>query len=123
MRVLSDALTPLASHGHVGGIRQVGLMAGIELVADRASKASFTLGTHNEFGAVVAAVGIIVAITATRCQNRVARATCLVFLPSGTRQYFVPASLCIAVGVLTIPSMADRISVHKGRRDRFAERN
>jgi len=48
-RVLSEALTPLASHTHVGDIRQAGLMAGIELVADRASKASFAPGDRTGY--------------------------------------------------------------------------
>ena len=39
-RVLREALAPLAAHPHVGDIRQAGLMVGIELVADRASKAA-----------------------------------------------------------------------------------
>src|ERR1700730_255687 len=38
------ALEPLAAHPHVGDIRQAGLMCGIELVADRASKAVFPPG-------------------------------------------------------------------------------
>ena len=38
-RVLRDALAPLALHKHVGDIRQAGLMCGIELVADRETKA------------------------------------------------------------------------------------
>jgi adenosylmethionine-8-amino-7-oxononanoate aminotransferase len=40
-QVLRDAMAPLASHPHVGDIRQAGLMVGIELVADRASKQAF----------------------------------------------------------------------------------
>lgn len=48
-RILSDALTPLAAHRHVGDIRQAGLMVGIELVADRASKASFTPGDRTGY--------------------------------------------------------------------------
>jgi adenosylmethionine-8-amino-7-oxononanoate aminotransferase len=43
-RVLAEALEPLTSHHAVGDIRQAGLMAGIELVSDRASKASFPPG-------------------------------------------------------------------------------
>ena len=42
--VLRDALTPLIAHPHVGDIRQAGLMVGIELVADRATKASYPPG-------------------------------------------------------------------------------
>lgn len=42
--VLRDALAPLASHRNVGEIRQAGLMCGLELVADRATKACFTPG-------------------------------------------------------------------------------
>ncbi|MFZ5877398.1 MAG: adenosylmethionine--8-amino-7-oxononanoate transaminase [Nitrospirota bacterium] len=38
---LRDALTALAKHPHVGDIRQCGLMVGIELVQDRATKAPF----------------------------------------------------------------------------------
>ena len=36
--VLAAALAPLAGHPHVGEVRQRGLMVGIELVADRATK-------------------------------------------------------------------------------------
>jgi adenosylmethionine-8-amino-7-oxononanoate aminotransferase len=43
-RVLSDALAPLSRHPHVGDIRQAGLMCGIELVADRTTKAGFAPG-------------------------------------------------------------------------------
>jgi adenosylmethionine-8-amino-7-oxononanoate aminotransferase len=43
-RVLHDALAPLVPHPNVGDIRQTGLMCGIELVADRATKASFAPG-------------------------------------------------------------------------------
>ncbi len=39
--VLAEALAPLAAHPHVGDIRQAGLMCGVELVADRSSKAEF----------------------------------------------------------------------------------
>ena len=42
--VLKESLMPLASHPHVGDIRQAGLMIGIELVADRASKECFPPG-------------------------------------------------------------------------------
>lgn len=38
---LSEELAPLANHPRVGEIRQCGLMVGIELVADRATKAPF----------------------------------------------------------------------------------
>ncbi len=38
---LAEALEPLAAHPHVGEIRQRGLMVGIELVADRGSRAPF----------------------------------------------------------------------------------
>lgn len=41
---LREALAPLASHRNVGEIRQAGLMCGIELVADRATKAHFPPG-------------------------------------------------------------------------------
>jgi adenosylmethionine-8-amino-7-oxononanoate aminotransferase len=43
-RVLAEALVPLADHGHVGEIRRSGLMCGIELVADRTTKALFPPG-------------------------------------------------------------------------------
>jgi adenosylmethionine-8-amino-7-oxononanoate aminotransferase len=43
-RVLRDALEPLRPHRCVGDIRQAGLMCGIELVADRATKAIFPPG-------------------------------------------------------------------------------
>jgi adenosylmethionine-8-amino-7-oxononanoate aminotransferase len=38
---LRDALSPMEKHPHVGEIRQCGLMAGIELVQDRATKSRF----------------------------------------------------------------------------------
>lgn len=38
---LARGLAPLASHPHVGEIRQRGLMVGVELVRDRASKAEY----------------------------------------------------------------------------------
>jgi adenosylmethionine-8-amino-7-oxononanoate aminotransferase len=41
---LRSALAPLAAHRNVGEIRQIGLMCGIELVSDRATKASFPPG-------------------------------------------------------------------------------
>jgi adenosylmethionine-8-amino-7-oxononanoate aminotransferase len=41
IEALAAALKPLADHPHVGEIRQRGLMVGIELVADRATKAEF----------------------------------------------------------------------------------
>lgn len=40
-RVLRDALAAVETHRHVGEIRQAGLMCGIELVADRATRARF----------------------------------------------------------------------------------
>ena len=48
-RVLREALAPLAAHRHVGDIRQAGLMCGIELVADRQTKASFAPGDRNGY--------------------------------------------------------------------------
>ncbi|HSD29752.1 MAG TPA: adenosylmethionine--8-amino-7-oxononanoate transaminase [Vicinamibacteria bacterium] len=41
-RVLREALAPVEAHRHVGDVRQAGLMCGVELVADRASKARFS---------------------------------------------------------------------------------
>jgi len=41
VEALAAALKPLADHPHVGDVRQRGLMAGIELVADRATKEPF----------------------------------------------------------------------------------
>jgi adenosylmethionine-8-amino-7-oxononanoate aminotransferase len=41
---LARALAPLRDHPHVGEIRQRGLMVGIELVRDRASKAEYDYG-------------------------------------------------------------------------------
>jgi adenosylmethionine---8-amino-7-oxononanoate aminotransferase len=46
---LRDALTPLISHPHVGDIRQAGLMVGIELVADRATKAFYPPGDRTGY--------------------------------------------------------------------------
>jgi adenosylmethionine-8-amino-7-oxononanoate aminotransferase len=48
-RVLRDALVPLATHRHVGDIRQAGLMCGIELVADRKTKMLFPPGDRNGY--------------------------------------------------------------------------
>jgi adenosylmethionine---8-amino-7-oxononanoate aminotransferase len=42
--LLRAALEPLAAHKNVGEIRQAGLMCGIELVAERSSKARFAAG-------------------------------------------------------------------------------
>jgi adenosylmethionine-8-amino-7-oxononanoate aminotransferase len=40
-RRLRGALAPLASHRHVGEVRGIGLMAAVELVADKSTKAEF----------------------------------------------------------------------------------
>ena len=48
---LKSALAPLADHPHVGDVRQVGLLAGIELVGDKATKAEF--GWDRQVGAQV----------------------------------------------------------------------
>ena len=40
-RLLREALAPVEAHRHVGDIRQAGLMCGVELVRDRATKARF----------------------------------------------------------------------------------
>ena len=42
--LLREALAPLAAHPHVGEVRQIGLMCGVELVRDRASRAPFAPG-------------------------------------------------------------------------------
>ncbi|MEW6473392.1 MAG: adenosylmethionine--8-amino-7-oxononanoate transaminase [Actinomycetota bacterium] len=52
IEALAAALKPLADHPHVGEIRQRGLMVGIELVADRATKEPFP--EHLQVGAEVA---------------------------------------------------------------------
>ena len=41
-RLMAEELERLESHRHIGAIRQKGLMAGIEIVADRETKESFT---------------------------------------------------------------------------------
>jgi adenosylmethionine-8-amino-7-oxononanoate aminotransferase len=46
---LRAALVPLAAHKNVGDIRQSGLMCGIELVADRATKAIFPPGDRHGY--------------------------------------------------------------------------
>ena len=48
-RVLHEALAPLSAHPHVGDIRQAGLMCGIELVADRVTKAIFAPGDRTGY--------------------------------------------------------------------------
>jgi adenosylmethionine-8-amino-7-oxononanoate aminotransferase len=53
-RVLGEALAPVAAHRHVGDIRQVGLMCGIELVADRATKAPFAASDRLGYGLCLA---------------------------------------------------------------------
>ena len=52
VEALAASLKPLADHPHVGEIRQRGLMVGIELVADRATKEPFP--EHLQVGAEVA---------------------------------------------------------------------
>jgi len=52
VEALAAALKPLADHPHVGDVRQRGLMVGIELVADRATKEPFP--EHLQVGAEVA---------------------------------------------------------------------
>lgn len=47
--VLRKSLEPLRAHPHVGDIRQAGLMCGIELVADRASKAMLAPGERTGY--------------------------------------------------------------------------
>jgi adenosylmethionine-8-amino-7-oxononanoate aminotransferase len=42
--VLHEALRPVAGHKNVGDVRQSGLMCGVELVADRATKQTFPAG-------------------------------------------------------------------------------
>jgi adenosylmethionine-8-amino-7-oxononanoate aminotransferase len=53
-RVLREALAPVAQHRNVGEIRQSGLMCGVELVADRGSKASFPPGDRVAYGICLA---------------------------------------------------------------------
>ena len=43
-RVLREALAGVEAHRHVGEVRQAGLMCGVELVADRATRARFSAG-------------------------------------------------------------------------------
>jgi adenosylmethionine-8-amino-7-oxononanoate aminotransferase len=43
-RVLREALRPVEAHAHVGEVRQAGLMVGVELVRERATKAPFAPG-------------------------------------------------------------------------------
>jgi adenosylmethionine-8-amino-7-oxononanoate aminotransferase len=45
--VLRHALAPVAEHKNVGDVRQLGLMCGVELVADRATKRAFAPGDRN----------------------------------------------------------------------------
>lgn len=69
--VLAQELAPLASHPHVGDIRRRGLMVGIELVADRPSRAPYdageTMGARvataaREAGAVIRPLGDVVVL-------------------------------------------------------------
>lgn len=48
-RVLAEALQPLRTHRHIGDVRQLGLMCGIELVADRQTKAVFSPGERTGY--------------------------------------------------------------------------
>jgi adenosylmethionine-8-amino-7-oxononanoate aminotransferase len=48
-RVLRAALEPIAAHPYVGDIRQIGLMCGIELVADRSTKRTFAPGDRTGY--------------------------------------------------------------------------
>ena len=69
--VLAEELAPLAGHPHVGDIRRRGLMVGIELVADRPSRAPYdageTMGARvaaaaREAGAVIRPLGDVVVL-------------------------------------------------------------
>jgi adenosylmethionine---8-amino-7-oxononanoate aminotransferase len=69
--VLAEELALLAGHPHVGDIRRRGLMAGIELVADRPSRAPYdpgeTMGARvaaaaREAGAVIRPLGDVVVL-------------------------------------------------------------
>lgn len=58
--VLREALRAVEAHRHVGEVRQAGLMCGIELVADRATKARFPAGNRvgHRLGLALRAHGI-----------------------------------------------------------------
>jgi adenosylmethionine---8-amino-7-oxononanoate aminotransferase len=69
--VLAESLVPLRAHAHVGEIRQAGLMCGIELVADRETKATFPPGHRighrvclamREFGIYIRPLGDVVVV-------------------------------------------------------------
>jgi adenosylmethionine-8-amino-7-oxononanoate aminotransferase len=53
-RILRQALAPVEGHRHVGEVRQAGLMCGIELVADRATRAPFGAGDRVGYGLCLA---------------------------------------------------------------------
>jgi adenosylmethionine-8-amino-7-oxononanoate aminotransferase len=69
--VLAEELSPLAGHPHVGDIRRRGLMVGIELVADKPSRAPYDAGettgarvaaAAREAGAVIRPLGDVVVL-------------------------------------------------------------
>ena len=69
--LLARALKPLQDHPHVGEVRQKGLMVGIELVADRASRRPFpaaegmgwkVAGAAREAGAIIRPLGDVVVL-------------------------------------------------------------
>jgi adenosylmethionine-8-amino-7-oxononanoate aminotransferase len=74
--LLTERLTNMAEHPHVGDIRQRGLMVGIELVADKGAREPFPLKQRTghrvilaarEFGAILRPLGDVIVLMPPLC--------------------------------------------------------